>query len=68
MAFTITGCVSTSAFVSLLGISMRITSSAIELEIIAIAVWSKKYSSVTMKKEKKHDKILLLAKSKLSST
>ena len=43
LASTITGCISISAFASLIGISMRITSSAIELKICAIATGIKKY-------------------------
>ena len=64
---TITGCISTSSFASLLGIPIGITSSAIGLKICAIAGGIKKYKSIIKKKKKKHDKIVLLAKSKLSS-
>ena len=49
------------------GISIGITSSAIELKICAITAGIKKYKSIIKKKKKKHDKIVLLAKSKLSS-
>ena len=38
LAFTITGCISISAVASLLGIPIRITSSAIGLKICAIAL------------------------------
>ena len=41
--------------------------SAIELKISAIPAGIKKYKSVIKKKNKKHDKIVLLAKSKLNS-
>ena len=41
LAFTITGCVLISAFVSLLGIPIGITSSAIGLKICAIAAGNK---------------------------
>ena len=64
---TITGCISTSSFASLLGIPIGITSSAIGLKICAITAGIKKYKSIIKKKKKKHDKIVLLAKSKLSS-
>ena len=40
---TITGCVSISAFASLVDIPIRITSFAIELEISVIATGIKKY-------------------------
>ena len=70
LASTITGCVSTSAFASLIGIPIGITSSATGLKICAITAGIKKYLrkriSVIKKKKKKHDKIVLLAKSKLN--
>ena len=64
---TITGRVSISAFTSLVGIPIGITSSAIALKICAITAGIIKYKSIIKKKKKKHDKIVLLAKSKLSS-
>ena len=67
LAFTITGCVSISAFVSLVRIPIGIMSSAIGLKICAITGGIKKYKSIIEKKKKKHDKIVLLAKSKLNS-
>ena len=66
LASTITGCISISAFTSLIGIPVGITSSAIGLKICAIAAGIKKYKSIHKKKKKKHDKIVLLAKSKLN--
>ena len=65
--YTITGCVSISAFASLVGIAIGITSSAIELKICVITAGIKKYKSIIKKKKKKHDKTVLLAKSKLNS-
>ena len=67
LAFAVSGCISTSTFASLLGISMGITSSAIRLTICAITAGIKKHKSIIKKKKKKHDKIVLLAKSKLNS-
>ena len=64
----LTGCVSISAFASLVEIPIGITSSAIGLKICVITVAIKKYKSIIKKKRKKHDKIVLLAKSKLNST
>ena len=58
---------SNSAFSSLIGIPIGITSSATRLKICAIAAEIKKYKLIIRKKKKKHDKILLLAKSKLNS-
>ena len=64
---TATGCVSISAFASSVGIPIGITSSAIGLKICAITAGIKKYKSIIKKKKKKHDKIVLPAKSKLNS-
>ena len=63
----ITGCVSIFAFASLVGIPIGITSSAIRLKICAITVAIKIYKSIIKKKKKKHDKIVLSAKSNLNS-
>ena len=56
----VTGCISISAFASLLGISIKITSSAIRLKILAKAGRIKKIKSIIKKKKKKkkHDKIV----------
>ena len=64
---TITGCVSISAFTSLVGIRTGITSSVIGLKVCVIIAGTKKYKSINRKKKKKHDKIVLLAKSKLNN-
>ena len=66
LASTSTGCISISAFVSLLGIPIGITNSAIGLKICPITLGIKKFKSIIKKKKKKHDKIVLLAKSKLN--
>ena len=64
----ITGCVSISDFTSLVVIPIGITSSAPGLKMSVITVGIKKYKSINKKrKKKKHDKIISLAKSKLSS-
>ena len=67
LAFAITGCISISAFASLVGIPIGITSSAIGLKICATTAVIKKYKSMIKKRKEKHDKIVLLAKSKLNS-
>ena len=67
LASTVTGCVSTSAFASLVGIPRGIMSSTIGLKICAITAAIKKYKSTIKIKKKKHNKIILLAKSKLHS-
>ena len=59
---TVTGCISISAFDSLFGIPVGITSSAVRL--IAVI---KKYKSIIKKNKKQHYKIVLLAKAKLNS-
>ena len=56
LASTITGCVSTSAFASLIGIPIGITSSTIGLKIWAVTSRIKKYKPIINKKKKKHDK------------
>ena len=52
LASTITGCISSSAFASLLCILIGITSHKIGLKICAIALGIKKYMSIIKKKEK----------------
>ena len=64
---TITGCISISAFASLAGIHIGITSSAIGLKICATTVGTKKYKLIIKKKKKKQDKTVLLPKSELNS-
>ena len=66
LASTITGCISISAFASLVGTPIGITISAIGLNICEITTGIKNYKSVIKKKKTKHDKIVFLAKSKLN--
>ena len=65
LSSTITGYISIFALNSLNGIPIGIMSSAIGLKICAITAIIKKYKSIIKKKKKKHDKMVLLAKSKL---
>ena len=67
LASAINGCISISAFASLIGIPIKITSSSMRLKICAVTAGIKKYMSIIKKKKKKHDRIVLLAKSKLNS-
>ena len=60
---TVTGCVSISVVASLAGTLIGITSSAVGLKICVSTAGIKRYESIIKKKKKKHDKILLLAKS-----
>ena len=64
---TVTGCVSTYVFASLVTIPIGITSSAVEIKICAITAGIKKYKSIFKKRKTKHDKIVLLGKDKLYS-
>ena len=64
---TITGCVSISAFSSIIGISIWITIPAIWLKICAITTGIQK-CKLRIKKKKENYKIVLFAKSKLNST
>ena len=64
---TITGCFSISAFASLLGVPIGITSSSTGLKFFAVTGGIKKYNPIIKKKKREHDKIALLEKSKLYS-
>ena len=64
LAATITWCILISVFASLHNIAIGITSSAIGLKISVIASGIKK--SLIKKDKKKHDKMVLLAKSTLN--
>ena len=59
---TIIGCISISAFASLLGIPVGHL-----CKICAIIAGIKKYKSMNKKKKTKHEQIVLLAKTKLNS-
>ena len=61
------GCVSISAFASLVGIPIGITSSTIGLKICAIIAGINTYKLIIKKKKKKHDKTVLLEKTDLNS-
>ena len=64
LAFTINECISIKYF--LLSIPIGTASSRIVSKYLAITAWVKKYKSIIKKKKKKHIKVALLAKSKLS--
>ena len=63
---TVTGCVSSSAFDSLVCVPVGITSSSVGIKICAITAGIKKYKSIT-KEKKKLDKIVLLGKGNLNA-
>ena len=56
-----------SAFASLFGAPIGITSSAIVLKISPVTAAIKRYKSIIKKKKKRHDKITLPAKTKFNS-
>ena len=64
---TVTGCVSISAFTSLVAIPAGIMSSAVGIKIGATTAEIKKYKSNIRKKKKKYDKIDLFGKGKLNT-
>ena len=64
---TVTGCVSISSFASLVGISIGVTSSPVGIKICAMTGEIEEYKSIIKKKKRKHDKIVLLVKTKLNS-
>ena len=66
LASTITSYVSFSAFASLVCVPVRIVSSAVGIKLCPVTSGIKKHESIT-KKKKKHGKIVLLGKNKLST-
>ena len=66
LSSTFSGCISVPAFALLVQIPLGITSSEIVLKICAMTAEFKKYKSIIKKRKKKHNKILLLANSKLN--
>ena len=62
----ITGCVSISAFASLVDIDLGITSFSVGINICAIIAGIRKFKSIIKKKKKKHDKVVLLGKYNLN--
>ena len=67
LTFVIASCVSISVFGSLLDVSIGITSSAGGLRICLVTAGIKRYKSTIKKKKKKHNKLVLLAKTKLNA-
>ena len=67
LSSTVTGCVSISAFPSLVCVPVGNLSFAIGIEICTITTGIKKYKSIIKNKNKIHDKIVLLGKDKLNT-
>ena len=66
VASAVTGCISISAFASLVVIPAGVASSAVGIKLCAITGGIKKYKSLRKKKNKKHDKVVQLGKHKLN--
>ena len=64
---TVTGCVSISAFASLICVPVGIRSSAIGTKMCVITAGIKRYKSIIKKKNKKHDQTVFSRKDKLNS-
>ena len=62
LASKLTGCVSISAFASLVAIPVGISSTAVEIKVSAITGGTKMYKSIIKKKKKKRDKTVLLGR------
>ena len=67
LILTVTGCVSISAFASLVCVSVGITSYVEAIKICAITARIKTYNSVFKEKKKKHNEIVMLEKTKLDT-
>ena len=65
--FAVSGWVSISAFVLLVGVPVGFASFAVGIKICAITAVIKKYKLIIKKKRKKHDKIALLGKANLEN-
>ena len=68
LASVVTGCISISSLVVLIGILIGTKSSAIELKYCKLPAWIEKYNSVIKKKKWQHNKIVLSAKVNLNIT
>ena len=67
LASTVTGCVSISAFASLVAIPVGITSSVEGMKIYATTAGTKKYKLIIQKNNKKLDNMVLLGNSMLNN-
>ena len=67
LASAVTGCVSISDFVSLVGIPIGASSSAVEIKIWTTTTGIKMYKSIIKKNNNKLDKLIYLAKTGLNN-
>ena len=63
----VSGCVSISAFTSLVGVFVGIANFAVGLKICVITAGIKKYKSIIKNKRKKNNKLVFLTKAKLNT-
>ena len=63
----VSGCISISAFASSVDVPLGIGNSAVIIKTFAITAGIKTYKSIIKKKRKKHNKIMLVAKTKLNT-
>ena len=61
------GCISISPFASFVGAPVGTGSSEVGIKICAITAVNEKYKSVIKENRKKHDKLVMLAKTKLNT-
>ena len=66
LSSVVTGCVLISAFASLVGIPIGITSSVVVLKICAITSGTKKYKWIIKKRKKKKDKYGIASKNSVN--
>ena len=64
VTFAVPECISIPAFASLAGIPIEITNSSIGSKNFVITAETKKHKLIIKKKKKKHDKIVLLPKTR----
>ena len=67
LGLSVTVCVSSSMFASIVCVPVGIASSAAGLKMCAITAEIKKHESIINKKNRKHDEIVLLGKIKLDA-
>ena len=68
LVLRVTGCISISAFASLVCVLLGITSSAVGIKISAVTAGIEKYKLIIKKNKKKFGKIVFLGKYKLNTT
>ena len=67
MVSLITGYISISSFATLVDIAVGIASTSVGLKFFVITAEIRKHNSINKEEGKKHDKVVLLVKTKLNS-